>query len=43
MKKLADSLRFNKTLVKLDLSNNSLTPSVVNYLLDALLVNCYVS
>ena len=43
IKKLADSLRYNKTLVKLDLSNNGLTPRVGNYLLDALLVNSFLS
>jgi len=43
IKKLADCLRFNKTLVKLDLSNNGLCSPVVNYLVEALRVNIYVS
>jgi len=43
IKKLADCLRFNKTLVKLDLSNNGLCSPVVNYLIEALRVNIYVS
>ena len=43
IKKLSDALRFNKTLVKLDLSNNGLTAGVTNYLLDALNVNSYIS
>lgn len=42
VKKLADSLRFNKTLVKLDLSNNGMTPAVANYLIDSLHVNSYI-
>ena len=43
IKALSDALRFNKTLVKLDLSNNGLTPLVTNYLLGSLYVNCYIS
>jgi len=43
VKKLADSLRSNKTLTKLDLSNNGLCSAVTNYLLQALRVNIYVS
>lgn len=43
IKKLADSLRFNKTLTRLDLSNNGLCSAVTNYLLQALKVNIYVS
>lgn len=36
VKPLADALRTNKSLVKLDLSNNALTWRVVNYLIEAL-------
>ncbi len=36
---LANSLRFNKSLVKLDLSNNALKSCVVKFLLDSLLDN----
>lgn len=43
IKKLSDALRYNKTLVKLDLSNNGLTTGVTNYLIDSLLVNSYIS
>ena len=43
IKKLADALRFNKTLVKLDLSNNGLCSPVANYLVDALKANIFVS
>ena len=43
IKKLADALRFNKTLIKLDLSNNGLVSPVANYLLDSLRVNIFVS
>ena len=43
VKKLADALRFNKTLVKLDLSNNGLCSPVANYLIDSLRVNIFVS
>ena len=43
IKKLADSLKFNKTLTKLDLSNNGLCSPVANYLLEALRNNIYVS
>ena len=43
IKKLADSLRFNKTLIKLDLSNNGLKSRVANYLMEALSVNNYIS
>ena len=43
IKKLADALRFNKTLVKIDLSNNALTPHVGNYLLEQLKTNIYIS
>lgn len=34
IKKLSDSLKYNKTIIKLDLSNNALTPLVGNYLLE---------
>lgn len=43
IKKLADSLKYNKTLIKLDLSNNALTPLVGNYLLEQLKPNIYIS
>ena len=43
VKKLADSLRFNKTLVKLDLSNNGMKNRVGCYLIDALVVNTHIS
>ena len=43
VKELGDALRYNKTLIKLDLSNNGLTPRVGKYLLDALVVNSYLS
>ena len=43
IKQLSDSLRYNKTLVKLDLSNNGLCSPVANYLVDALSVNIYIS
>ncbi len=43
IKKLADSLRYNKTLCKLDLSNNGLVSPVVNYLVEALRVNIHIS
>lgn len=43
IKALSDALRFNKTLVKLDLSNNGLVSPVANYLVDALRVNIYIS
>ena len=36
-------MRFNKTLVKLDLSNNGLVSPVANYLVDALRVNIFIS
>jgi hypothetical protein len=36
---LADAIRFNKTLVKLDLSNNCLKSCTARYLLDALMIN----
>ena len=36
---LANSLRFNKSLVKLDLSNNALKSCIVKFLLDSLLDN----
>jgi hypothetical protein len=39
MIELANCLRFNKSLVKLDLSNNALKSSVVKFLLDSLLDN----
>lgn len=37
---LANALRFNKTLVKLDLGGNALKPCTARFLLDALLDNC---
>lgn len=40
---MSDAIRYNKTLIKLDLSNNGLTTGVANYLLDSLLVNSYIS
>ena len=43
VKLLADALRNNKTLIKLDLSNNGLTPRVGNYIIDALRDNYYLS
>ena len=43
IKKLADSLKYNKTVVKLDLSNNALTPRVGNYLLECIKPNAYLS
>ena len=43
IKILADALRINKTLVKLDLSNNGLTPRVANYMIEALENNIYLS
>mmetsp|Transcript_26566 Transcript_26566/g.35531 ORF Transcript_26566/g.35531 Transcript_26566/m.35531 type:complete len:227 (+) Transcript_26566:460-1140(+) len=43
IKKLSDALRYNKTLVKLDLSNNGLCSPVANYLVDSLRVNIFVS
>ena len=43
IKKLADSLKYNKTVVKLDLSNNALTPRVGNYLLECIKPNQYLS
>ena len=43
IKKLADSIRFNKTLVKLDLSNNGLKSRVGCYLIAALVVNTHIS
>lgn len=43
IKKLADSLRYNKTLIKLDLSNNGLRSRVANYLMESLSVNNYIS
>jgi hypothetical protein len=36
---LADALRFSKTLVKLDLSNNSSKSCTIRYILEALLIN----
>lgn len=36
---LADALRFSKTLVKLDLSNNSFKSCTIRYILEALLIN----
>ena len=36
---LANAIRFNKTLVKLDLSKNALKSCVVKFLLDSLLDN----
>ena len=43
IKILSDALRHNKTLVKLDLSNNGLTPRVGSYLIEALMENIYLS
>ena len=43
IKKLADSIRYNKTLVKLDLSNNGLVSPVANYLIESLNSNIYIS
>ena len=40
---LSSSLRFNKTLVKLDLSNNSFKSCMVKFLLEALLDNVCLS
>jgi hypothetical protein len=40
---LANALRFNKSLVKLDLSHNGLKSSVVKFLLDSLLDNVCLS
>ena len=40
---LSNSLRFNKSLVKLDLSSNALKPCVARFLLDALLDNYTLS
>ena len=39
IQQLSNALRFNKTLVKLDLSSNALKPIVASYLLDAMLDN----
>lgn len=43
MIELANCLRFNKSLVKLDISNNALKSSVVKFLLDSLLDNVCLS
>jgi hypothetical protein len=40
---LSDALRFNKTMVKLDLSNNALKACTVNYIIDALTVNRHLT
>lgn len=39
----SNALRINKNLVKLDLSNNGLKPSVLRFVLDALQVNMSLS
>ena len=37
--KLADALQFNKSLIRLDLSNNGLKSCTVRFILDSLLIN----
>jgi Ran GTPase-activating protein (RanGAP) involved in mRNA processing and transport len=40
---LSDGIKFNKTLVKLDLSNNCFKPCMTKFLFEALLDNCSIA